>query len=190
VWLCLWPAAPVQERRPSRLGGSKPSIADVDRAARLSFSTRATCRELDDTIHDIDEYTCAEHPRHCNAPGDSVAEFGCYVIGCDVHMAVALKGGKTVDFYNCDRLNGDCFSVTGGCPSPTYSCVTGRRHRLALDTSRGTDDQGKSHARWTPRSTLRATDGRIGVAETAITRGVAASPSCTDDLENLDAPKR
>ena len=68
-----------------------------------------------------------------------MGEFGCYVIDCNVYMAVALKGGKTIDFYNCDRYNGDCFSVTGGCPSPTYSCVTGQRHRLAVDPSRSTD---------------------------------------------------
>jgi len=28
---------------------------DVDHAAPRAFSTRATCRDLDDTIHDIDE---------------------------------------------------------------------------------------------------------------------------------------
>ena len=120
----------------------KPSIADVSHAARLSFSTRVTCREGDDGLHDINESTfiCHEHPRDCTAPGDSVGEFGCYAIGCDVHMAVALQSGKSIDFYNCDRYNGDCSSVTGGCPSPTYSCVTGRGHHLAVDPSRGTDD--------------------------------------------------
>ena len=135
-------AACSQSGAPPLQGGwIKPSIADVDHAARIAFSTRATCRERDDSIHDINEstYACTEHPRHCDAPGDSVGEFGCYVIDCNVYMAVALKGGKTIDFYNCDRYNGDCFSVTGGCPSPTYSCVTGQRHRLAVDPSRSTD---------------------------------------------------
>ena len=53
-------AACSQSGAPAFQGGwIKPSNTDVDHAARIAFSTRATCRERDDSIHDSNESTYA-----------------------------------------------------------------------------------------------------------------------------------
>jgi hypothetical protein len=119
-------------------GWPKPPPARVTAAVRLAYPTHATCREADEQYHDYDQSTweCTEHPRHCDAPGDTVGMPGCWAISCDVHMAVTSRIQGTLDFYNCHRYNGDCHNVVSGCPPGRYVCVDGRGRKLQVDPYR------------------------------------------------------